>query len=353
MGLLVSGGSMATLTSLAVARHVQLRVKLGIDVRASGLQGIGRRLLVYTSPEGHSCIRKAVELLGLGSDNLRIVSVDAERRLQVQALEAALRQDREAGHVPIAMAASAGTVNSGAIDPLAALRDLCDRYGLWLHVDGAYGAPAILSTQYKQEIAPIARADSVALDPHKWLYIPVEAGLVLIRDGQAMRDTFSLVPPYLRNDGQTDEIFGLPWFSEYGFQQTRSFRALKVWMSLKYHGLSGYAEAITRDIALAEHLARLVDASVDLERLATGLSIVCFRFAPPPLRGDAARLDALNKTLLETLQRRGQVFLSSTTLDGTFMLRACIINPRTQPEDLEYLVTLVRELGAQLAEDGV
>jgi|RhiMetdeSRZDD1v2_1073273.scaffolds.fasta_scaffold25754_6 aromatic-L-amino-acid/L-tryptophan decarboxylase len=353
MGLLVSGGSMATLTSLAVARHVQLKAKLGTDVRASGLQGIARRLLIYTSPEGHSCIRKAVELLGLGSDNLRIVPVDARRCLQVQALEAALRQDLEAGHVPIAVAASAGTTNSGAIDPLAALRALCDRYGLWLHVDGAYGAPAILSAQYRQEIEPIALADSVALDPHKWLYVPVEAGLVLVRDGQAMRDTFSLVPPYLRNDGQTDEIFGLPWFSEYGFQQTRGFRALKVWMSLKYHGLSGYAEAITRDIALAEHLARLVDASVDLERLATGLSIVCFRYAPPPLRGDAARLDALNKTLLETLQRRGQVFLSSTTLDGTFMLRACIINPRTQPEDLEYLVALVRELGAQLAEDGV
>jgi aromatic-L-amino-acid/L-tryptophan decarboxylase len=352
-GLLLSGASMATLIGLAVARHVQLTAKLGMDVRAAGLPGVGRGLRVYTSTEGHSCIHKAVELLGLGSDNLRIVPVDARRCLQVQALEAALRQDLEAGHVPIAVAASAGTTNSGAIDPLAALRALCDRYGLWLHVDGAYGAPAILSAQYRQEIEPIALADSVALDPHKWLYVPVEAGLVLVRDGQAMRDTFSLVPPYLRNDGQTDEIFGLPWFSEYGFQQTRGFRALKVWMSLKYHGLSGYAEAITRDIALAEHLARLVDASVDLERLATGLSIVCFRYAPPPLRGDAARLDALNKTLLETLQCRGQVFLSSTTLDGTFMLRACIINPRTQPEDLEYLVALVRELGAQLAEDGV
>jgi glutamate/tyrosine decarboxylase-like PLP-dependent enzyme len=158
-----------------------------------------------------------------------------------------------------------------------------------------------------------------------------------------MRDTFSLVPPYLRNDGSTDEVFGLPWFSEYGFQQTRGFRALKVWMSLKYHGLSGYAEAITRDIALAEHLARLVDASVDLECLATGLSIVCFRYAPPQLRGDAARLDTLNKTLLETLQRRGEAFLSGTTLDGTFVLRACVINPRTQLEDLEYLVALVRE----------
>jgi len=183
MGLLVSGGSMATLTGLAVARHVQLTARLGIDVRTSGLQGVGRRLLVYTSTEGHSCIRKAVELLGLGSDNLRVVPVDTQRRMQVHALETAIQQDLEAGHIPIAVAASAGTVNSGAIDPLAALRQLCDRFGLWLHVDGAYGAPAILSKWYREEIAPIALADSVALDPHKWLYVPVEAGLVLIRDG--------------------------------------------------------------------------------------------------------------------------------------------------------------------------
>jgi aromatic-L-amino-acid decarboxylase len=223
MGLLVSGGSMATLTGLAIARHVQLAAKLGVDVRASGLQGVERRLRVYTSTEGHSCLRKAAELLGLGSDHLRVVPVDVQRRMQVSALEAAIQGDLAAGHVPIAVAASAGTVNSGAIDPLAALRVLCDHYGLWLHVDGAYGAPAILTQQYKQELGPIACADSVALDPHKWLYVPVEAGLVLIRDGQVMRDTFSLVPPYLRNDGQTSDIFGLPWFSEYGFQQTRGF----------------------------------------------------------------------------------------------------------------------------------
>ena len=352
MGLLVSGGSMATLTGLAVARHVQLKAKLGMDVRASGLQGVGRRPLVYTSTEGHSCIRKAVELLGLGSDNLRKVPVDAQRRMQVPALEAAIQQDLEAGHMPIAVAASAGTVNSGAIDPLAALRSLCDQYGLWLHVDGAYGAPAILSKQYRQEIEPIALADSVALDPHKWLYVPVEAGLVLIRDGQAMRDTFSLVPPYLRNDGQTSEIFGLPWYSEYGFQQTRGFRALKVWMSLRHHGLAGYAEAIERDIALAEYLASLVDTNEDLQRLASGLSVVCFRYAPPQLHADEERLEALNKALLEALQRSGQAFLSSTTLDGTFVLRACIINPRTSAEDLERLIALVRDLGARLAGGG-
>jgi glutamate/tyrosine decarboxylase-like PLP-dependent enzyme len=351
-GLLVSGGSMGTLTGLAVARHVQLNTKLGMDVRGTGLQGVGRRLLVYTSAEGHSSIRKAVELLGLGGDNLRVVPVDAQHRMPVPALAAAIQHDLEAGHLPIAVAASAGTVNSGAIDPLAALRTLCDRYGLWLHVDGAYGAPAILSPQYRQELAPIAFADSVVLDPHKWLYVPVEAGLVLIRHGQAMRDTFSLVPPYLRNDGKTSEIFGLPWFSEYGFQQTRGFRALKVWMSLKHFGLSGYAEAIARDIALAEHLARLVDTCEDLQRLAMGLSVVCFRYAPPQLRADEERLEALNIALLETLQLGGQAFLSSTTLDGKFALRACIINPRARVEDLKRLVVLVRDLGAQLARGG-
>jgi aromatic-L-amino-acid/L-tryptophan decarboxylase len=350
MGLLVSGGSVATLTALAVARHVQCKAKLGMDVRATGLQGVGHRLLVYTSIEGHSCIHKAMELLGLGRNNLRLVPVDTARRMQLAALETLLKEDLAAGHLPIAVAATAGTTNSGAIDPLVELRPLCDHYGLWLHVDGAYGAPAILSPQYRQALAPIALADSVALDPHKWLYVPVEAGLVLLRDGQAMRDAFSLVPPYLRNDGATSDIFGLPWFSEYGVQQSRSFRALKVWMSLKHHGLSGYAEAIERDIALAEYLAQLVDRSDHLQRLASGLSVVCFRYVPPLWHGDAGRLDALNKALLETLQRSGEAFLSSTTLDGTFVLRACIINPRTSPEDLEHLVALVRDLGTQLAK---
>ena len=215
------------------------------------------------------------------------------------------------------------------------------------------GRPPSEARSIVRRLAPIALADSVALDPHKWLYVPVEAGLVLVRDGQAMRDAFSLVPPYLRNDGQTNDIFGLPWFSEYGVQQSRGFRVLKVWMSLKHHGLSGYAEAITLDIALAEYLARLVDDSAQPGRLASGLSIVCFRYAPPHLRGDAARLDTLNKRLLaEMLKRSGQAFLSSTTLEGTFVLRACIINPRTQPGDLEYLVALVRELGEQLAGGG-
>ncbi len=347
MGLLVSGGSMATLTGLAVARHV----KAGADVRAKGLQRQTSPLTVYMGEEGHGCIRKAAELLGIGSGYLRTVPSDEQYRMQIPALTAAVEQDLAAGHRPIAVVASAGTVNTGAIDPLAEIAAVCRRYGLWLHVDGAYGAPAILTDRYREDLAPIALADSVAVDPHKWLYIPVEAGLVLVRDAAPMRDAFSLVPPYLRTDGSASGIGGLPWFSEFGFQQTRGFRALKVWMALKHHGLSGYAEAISRDIALAEHLATRVAAASDLELAAPrSLSIVCFRYAPPGLRGDGERLNSVNKALLEAIQMGGQAFLSSTTLGGRFVLRACIVNPRASRKDIDALVDLVRTAGARLLE---
>ncbi|HEY7355723.1 MAG TPA: aminotransferase class V-fold PLP-dependent enzyme [Ktedonobacterales bacterium] len=237
MGLLVSGGSMATLTALAVARHT----RGGGNMRAGGLQQGGSRLIVYRSEQGHSCIQKAVEMLGIGSANLRTIPVDAQYRMQVAALEAAIQADLAEGQRPMAVVASAGTVNTGAIDPLEEIAGVCQRYGLWLHVDGAYGAVAALTEEYKAVLEPLALADSLALDPHKWLSIPVEAGLVLVRDGQAMRDTFSLVPEYLRLEGDARGVNGPPWFSEYGFQQTRGFRALKVWMSLKYYGLAGYA----------------------------------------------------------------------------------------------------------------
>ena len=261
MGLLVSGSSMANLTGLAVARHTALR-KVGLDVRAGGLQhpGDGPRFVVYTSQEGHSSLRKAVELLGIGSDNLRAIGVDSADRMDMGELEASLRRDRAAGLVPMAVAASAGTTNTGAIDPLAALADVCAEHDVWLHVDGAYGAAAILTPQYHDALAPLARVDSVALDPHKWLYVPVEAGLVLVRSGAAMRDTFSLVPPYLRMDDSLEGVGGPPWLSEFGFQQTRGFRALKVWMALKHHGLNGYRAMLEHDIMLAERLAAQVEA---------------------------------------------------------------------------------------------
>ncbi len=234
-GLLVSGASMATVTALAVARHTAT----GGAVRTRGLQRNGAPLVVYTSVEGHGCVQKAVELLGLGAEHLRLVPADAEFRLRVPDLERAIAGDRAAGLRPMAVVANAGTVNTGAIDPLAEIAAVCRRDGVWLHIDGAYGAPAILTDRYREALEAIGLADSVAVDPHKWLYVPVEAGLVLVRDAAAMRDAFSLVPPYLRTDGRAAGVGGPPWFSEFGVQQTRGFRALKVWMALKHHGRAG------------------------------------------------------------------------------------------------------------------
>ena len=345
MGLLVSGGSTANLTGLAVARHV----KSGIDVRADGLQGIDRPVTLYMGEEGHGCIRKAAELLGIGSKYVRTIPSDARLRMDVGLLVEAIVADLERGIRPIAVAASAGTVNSGAIDSLADIADICKRYDLWLHVDGAYGAPGILSEQYRPQLEALSLADSVALDPHKWLYLPVETGLVMVRDGEAMRDAFSLVPPYLRTDGNAHGVGGPPWFSEYGFQQTRGFRALKVWMALKYHGLEGYTASIERDIALAQRLARLVETSDDLEMLAPqSLSIVLFRYSPPGLNEE--ELHELNKAILEDIQLSGEAFLSSTVVRGKFALRACVVNHRATAEDMDFLVRLVDETGRRLSQ---
>jgi aromatic-L-amino-acid/L-tryptophan decarboxylase len=344
MGLLVSGSSMAALTALAVARHVHS----GFDIRCQGLQGSARRLMFYKTAEGHGCHQKAIELLGIGSDNLRLIEHDREQRMVPAALEAALREDLDAGRQPVAVIASAGTVNTGAIDPLAAIADLCQRHHVWLHVDGAYGAPAVLSENYRAQLAPLSRADSVALDPHKWLYVPVEAGLVMVRDAQGMRAAFSLVPPYLRTDATPQGVGGPPWFSEYGFQQTRGFRALKVWMALQYHGTNGYRRAIERDIALAGGLAQALRAEPEFELFEPqSLSIVCFRYAPREMRDNPGALNSLNKALLQRMQLEGRSFVSSTVMDGKFWLRACIVNPRTAVEDIRSLIETTRVCGVE------
>jgi glutamate/tyrosine decarboxylase-like PLP-dependent enzyme len=344
MGLLVSGGSMAALTGLAVARHA----RAGYDVRARGLQGAPRAMTVYKGAEGHGTYQKSVELMGIGSDHLRIVPSDEAGRIDPRALEAAIAEDVEKGHLPLAVVASAGTVNTGAIDPLDAIADVCERHGAWLHVDGAYGGPALLSDRYRPLFRGIERADSIALDPHKWLYVPIEAGVVLVRRGEEMRQAFSLVPPYLRTDGSPAGVGGPPWLSEYGFQQTRGFRALKVWMALKHHGTDGYRRAIERDVALASHLAALVRADPEMELWEPqGLSIACFRLVPRGFGGDAAALDDLNRRVLEAVQLSGDAFLSSTVLGGRFFLRACIVNPLAREADVEALLDAVRREAAR------
>jgi glutamate/tyrosine decarboxylase-like PLP-dependent enzyme len=348
MGLLVSGGSVASLIGLAAARHRAAAAR-GWNVREHGLQGGRAPFVLYVSEEGHSCLRKAAELLGLGQAAIRTIPVDAELRLDAAALRAALAADRAAGRVPFCVAASAGTVSTGAIDPLDDIADVCTEHGLWLHVDGAYGAFGALAPRRAPRYAGMERADSLALDPHKWLSVPVECGCVLVRDGATLRDAFSLVPPYLRTE-EGKGFGGLPWFSEYGVQQTRGFRALKLWMTLSHLGRAGVETLVSRHLALAERLAELVDAAPDLERLAPApLSIVCFRYAPPGLRGDERRLDELNKALMERIQSDGEAFLTGTALRGRFALRACVLHYDTTEADVAALADVVRRVGAELA----
>ena len=339
-GLLVSGASAAAIVALAAARH-RACARRGRDVRAAGVQD-GPRLLVYMGAEGHACHRKAVELLGIGSDGLRLVPVDGALRMRPDALDAMLAEDLAAGRLPAAVVANAGSVNTGAIDPLDALADVCARHGVWLHVDGAYGAPAILLDEFREELEPIARADSVAVDPHKWMYVPVDAGLLLVRDAQGLRDAFSLVPPYLRSDGDEQGVQGPPWPSEFGMEQTRPFRALKVWMALRHFGVEGYRALLRHDVGLARHLAARVRAEAGFEvREPQGLSIVCFRAVPDALAGDPDACDALNRAVLQRVQLGGEAFLSSTVLDGRFWLRACVVNPLAATEDVDRLFAAV------------
>lgn len=339
MGLLVSGGSAAAITALAVARF-NAGQRQGWDVRSQGVQHAidraDRKLLVYRSAESHSCNQKAVELLGIGSENIRVVPSDADLRMRASVLDEMLVADIALGHIPGAVIASAGTVNTGAIDPLDEIADICGRHGVWLHVDAAYGGAAILSKEYNEPLRALGRADSLALDPHKWMYVPVDAGLVMVRHGDVMRAAFSLVPSYLRTDDNLHGVQGPPWFSEYGAEQTRPFRALKVWAALRYFGTTGYRRLIEHDIAMANHLAqRIRDTKGFALWEPASLSIVCFRAEPDELRHSDPDTDALNRCVLEDVQLSGEGFLSGTVLNGRFWLRACIVNPLANEADVD------------------
>jgi aromatic-L-amino-acid/L-tryptophan decarboxylase len=339
MGLLVSGGSMANLIALAAARHA----RAGFDVRTRGLQSGDQRLVVYMSEEGHGCVRKAIEMLGIGGESLRVIPTNDRLEMRTDVLVETIERDLQAGYRPIVVAASAGTVNTGAIDDLASIAAICHQRDLWLHVDGAYGAAAALSSRYRDRLAGLALADSIALDPHKWLYVPIETGLVLVRDGAVLRSAFSLVPPYLRTDGDPRGVGGPPWLSEFGFQQTRGFRALKLWMALKYYGTAGYARAIDHDLDLAAYLAGQVQSDPELELAAPpSLSIVCFRVVPADVEEE--RLNDLNKTVLERLQLSGRAFLSSTVVAGRFVLRACFVNPLSGQRDVDEMLDAVKAI---------
>jgi glutamate/tyrosine decarboxylase-like PLP-dependent enzyme len=340
-GLLTSGASAATIVCLAGARERALR-SAGHDVRRAGLAG-APRLAAYVPAEAHSCVRRALELLGIGSDAMREVPLDAGR-LDAGALRAAVAGDRAAGAVPMLLVGSAGTVNAGAIDPLDALADVAAAEEVWFHVDGAYGALGVLDPAIADRYRGMERADSLALDPHKWLGVPVDSGCALVRRGQDLRDAFSLIPPYLRQDTSGD----VGTFAEYGPEQTRPFRALKTWATIVALGRAGIAAQVARCNALARELAALVDSEDELELAAAPeTSIVAFRATPagcPP-----SRLEDVNRLLPEAVQARGRAFVTGTVLDGRETLRACILHPRTGPAHLRTLVSEVVETSRDLA----
>lgn len=341
-GTLVSGGSMANLIGLTVARNVSA----GIDIREHGVAGLERPLRFYGSDQIHSCHRKAVETLGLGNQALARIESDAQYRIDLPRLRLAIAQDRAAGLLPACIIANAGTVNTGAIDDLKALASLAAEEGLWLHVDGCIGALIAIAPQNRQLVTGLERADSVALDPHKWLHAPFDVGCCLVKDAAAHRATFAVTPEYLESAPRG--LASGHWLHELGLQTSRGFRALKVWMALKQHGVNKFGRLIDQNIFQGHYLASLVEAEPRLRLMApTVINIVCFRYDPGGM--DEPTLKVLNTEIMLRLQEDGTTVLSDTTLHGRHCLRAAICNHRTLYDDIDLLVRDVVRIGDALA----
>jgi aromatic-L-amino-acid decarboxylase len=343
--LLTSGSSMSNVIALAVARNATLP----FDVRREGLAASNQRLAMYCSSETHSSIRKAVELLGMGNDTLRSIPVTAEYRIDLGALRKAIAHDRQAGIYPLCVIGNVGTVNTGAIDNLDHLSDLCAQEKLWLHVDGAFGALAWLCPEMRPILGPLQRADSLAFDLHKWMYLPYDVGCVFVADASAHRDTFSVAVSYLATISSLHDGI-VTSFPDYGIELSRRFRALKVWLCLKEHGARRFEQQIRQNISQAHYLAKRIQARDQLELMApVSLNVVCFRYVSPHLGSEAT--NALNIDLLNRLQRGGLVFASSTVLQGQNVLRVAITNHRSQQADFDLLVREVIRLGSELAAE--
>ena len=337
-GLLTSGGSMANMIALLIAS----RRKSGVEVAHKGLWNAGPPMTVYASEEVHMSIPKAADVLGFGRDQVRTVSCDERHRMRVDELSRRIEEDRRQGLRPFCVVGSAGTVNTGAIDPLDQIADVAREHDLWFHVDGAYGAPGVMDLGKKELFAGLERADSVSLDPHKWLYVPVDAGCLLFRDAATAAAAFSTEDAdYIKIHGLAEDAAFAYW--DYGVELSRRFRALKVWLTLGYYGARRIAEAISKDISLAGYMGELVSQADDFELLApVELSICCFRYLPPDLKGNDDALNRLNEQIMATVQKGGRAYVSNATVNGKFALRACITNFRTTKADIEETLEVVR-----------
>ena len=348
-GLLTSGGSMANMVALLTAS----RRRAGYGISSSGLWNTGPPLTLYASEEVHMSVPKAADILGLGRDNVRTVPCDENLRMNVAALRDVIAADLSKGLRPFCVVASAGTVGTGVVDPLDDIADVTREFDLWFHVDGAYGGPAVLDPRKKDLFAGMERADSLSLDPHKWLYVPVDAGCLLFRDDEVFSRTFSSQDAeYVKRIGYADDEAFAFW--DYGVELSRRFRALKVWLTLRYYGTRKIAAAVSDDMKLAAYLGQLVDQAEDFELLApVELSICCFRYVPPELKGNKSvneQLDQLNARIMNMVQTGGRAYLSNASVHGRFALRACITNFRTTRADIEETLEIVREAALKCRE---
>jgi glutamate/tyrosine decarboxylase-like PLP-dependent enzyme len=342
-GLLVSGGNMANLVCFLAARAVQS----GVDVRQAGVRACSRALRCYCSAETHTWIQKAADISGLGTDAVRWIRCDSRQRLDLSALRTQVDQDRQAGDQPFLVVGTAGSVSTGAVDPLADIAAFCRDHGLWFHVDGAYGGFAANVPGAPADLRALEMADSVAVDPHKWLYAPVEAGCALVRNPMHLRNAFSYRPSYYNFDTEGINYYDL------GPQNSRGFRALKIWLAFQQAGRAGYLQTIGDDIALSQHAFAAFRRHPDFEAVTQNLSISTFRYVPGALRSSAGTedteslLNRLNQDLLSDIEKSGEAFLSNAIVEGKYLLRMCIVNFRTSLKDIESLPELIAESGAR------
>ena len=343
-GIFVSGGNMANFICFLAAR----RAKAGERIRTRGLAEHVGRLVVYSSKETHTWIQKALDLFGHGTACSREVPVDDDLRADLHALADMIKKDRRAGDRPFMLVGTAGTVSTGAVDPLPEMAEIAKANDMWFHVDGAYGALAAVLDDPDPAFKGIAQADSVAVDPHKWLYAPLEAGCALVRDSQSLIDAFSYRPPYYHFDGEAEPETN---FYEYGMQNSRGFRALKVWLSLRQVGRAGYAQMIDEDCKLAASLYAHAKADALLEAWTLGLSIATFRYVPEDLQPGEDKVDeylnVLNEDILTRLKHSGELFLSNAVVRGVFLLRACVVNFRTSQADIDAIPEIVKRHGQE------
>ena len=334
-GYLTGGGSAANLMGLAMAREAKA---------PANEHGVVSGATIYASQEVHMSIPKSVALLGIGRENLRLIAVDSSLRMNTDELERQITHDKRMGKTPVAVVASAGTVNTGAIDPLAKIAEIARRHGAWFHIDGAYGALVAIAERGKFEGMELA--DSISLDAHKWLYQPLDCGCLLYRSSEAAQKAFSHSGDYTRALS-ADPVEGFAFFEE-SLELSRRFRALKIWLSLRYHGLAAFRESMKKDLAHACRLAGAVEHEPQLELIGRGeLSAVCFRYRGSGETSEEG-LNQLNALILERAQKRGRVYLSNATLAGKFCLRACILNHRTKDADVEAVVPEVLAAASEL-----